>query len=197
MNPAVETPAADTQAIFETNFFGATRTIDVFLPLLLQAKGTIGNVGSVVSFMPMPWVSMYSASKAALKAYTRTLRLELAPLGVNVMYLETAGVNSNAMAPKARRQLKEGSLYEPLGDRLVRRQEEAFGEGIPASEYAKQVVSSVIRPGGWIVWAGHLSTPVRFVNWLHNLFPGNLWGFMIARMMGFANVKLGNNLARD
>jgi len=145
----------------------------------------------------MPWVSMYSASKAALKAYTRTLRLELAPLGVNVMYLETAGVNSNAMAPKARRQLKEGSLYEPLGDRLVRRQEEAFGEGIAASEYAKQVVSSVIRPGGWIVWAGHLSTPVRFVNWLHNLFPGNLWGFMIARMMGFANVKLGNNLARD
>ena len=42
----------------------------------------IVNVTSGVTFQPLPLMSIYTASKAAVNAFTESLALELAPLGV-------------------------------------------------------------------------------------------------------------------
>jgi len=191
MSPAVETAPEDTRAVFDTNFFGAVRVTDALVVLLRQARGTVCNIGSIAALVPAPWVAMYSASKAALKAYTHTLRVELAPLGVNVVYVETSSVKTNTMSQNAARHLKEDSLYASLNDLFEQKQEETGGQdGIEAADYAKQVAGSLLRPSGWRVWAGENVTLVRVLNWLHNLLPGDLWGFIVTKSSGFATVKL-------
>ena len=65
-----------------------------FAPLLINAKGTIVQIGSLAAVMPYVFASCYSATKAALHSYSNTLRLELAPFGVRVVTVVTGGVKS-------------------------------------------------------------------------------------------------------
>ena len=81
----VEGTTLDTvRATFETNTFGTIAMIRAFLPQLRAAKGTIVNVSSVVTLMPLPLLAIYTASKAALDAFTECLAIELAAVGVTV-----------------------------------------------------------------------------------------------------------------
>jgi NAD(P)-dependent dehydrogenase (short-subunit alcohol dehydrogenase family) len=78
------TPLDTVRATFETNTFGTIGMIRAFLPQLRAARGTIVNVSSVVTLMPLPLLAIYTASKAALNAFTECLALELAAVGVTV-----------------------------------------------------------------------------------------------------------------
>ena len=54
---------------------------------LLAAAGTRGvvvNVSSSVTLQPLPLLSVYTASKAAVNAFTESVALELAPFGVRM-----------------------------------------------------------------------------------------------------------------
>lgn len=73
----------------ETNLIGAARVIKEVLPLMRkQGKGHIFCVGSVAGEIPIPFQSMYSASKAGLAAMTDALRMECKPFGIAVCTVE-------------------------------------------------------------------------------------------------------------
>jgi len=55
--------------------------------MVSRKSGRIMNVGSVVSFLPMPYFSVYSATKAFVKAFSETLNAELEGTGVDVLSL--------------------------------------------------------------------------------------------------------------
>lgn len=48
-------------------------------------RGCIVNIVTLAVYTPMPWLSLYNATKASLKALTDTLRIELSPYGVRVI----------------------------------------------------------------------------------------------------------------
>jgi NAD(P)-dependent dehydrogenase (short-subunit alcohol dehydrogenase family) len=61
-----------------TNYLGPVYTCRAAIPLLRAAGGgDIVNTSSEVTLDPLPHMSMYSSSKAALEAFTYTLMLEL------------------------------------------------------------------------------------------------------------------------
>jgi 1-acylglycerone phosphate reductase len=66
--PATEISLSDARAMFETNFFGIIGINQTFLPLLRKAQGTILYVGTAGAISPVPWLSVYTASKVALYA---------------------------------------------------------------------------------------------------------------------------------
>lgn len=69
-----------------TNFYGTLRVIRAFAPhLQARGSGTIVNVISVVGLAPVPALSGYSASKAALQSLTQALRGSLANSGIKVV----------------------------------------------------------------------------------------------------------------
>src|SRR5436853_2664670 len=64
--------------MMETNVIGLLRVTKALLPLLRRApRAHIVNLGSVASFEVYPGGAGYTASKHAVRAISRTLRLEL------------------------------------------------------------------------------------------------------------------------
>jgi NAD(P)-dependent dehydrogenase (short-subunit alcohol dehydrogenase family) len=78
----------------DVNYFGVVRITQKFLPLVRAHKGRIINVSSVAGFISGALQGPYSASKFALEALTDSLRRELNPLGVAVVSINPAAVQS-------------------------------------------------------------------------------------------------------
>ncbi|WP_202862798.1 SDR family oxidoreductase [Microbulbifer sp. A4B17] len=69
--------------VFETNTLGTFEMIRAVLPQMRAKRaGVIINISSSVTLKSLPLASIYTASKAAVNAFTECLALELAPLGI-------------------------------------------------------------------------------------------------------------------
>lgn len=85
MGPAEGMPMTAVRNLFDTNTFGTMALTQAVLPQFRRRQaGVIINVGSAVTYRPVPLVAAYRASKAAVNAYTESLAAEVAPLGVRV-----------------------------------------------------------------------------------------------------------------
>ncbi len=162
--PALDVDLDEARDCFETNLFAVISMTQTFVPLLIQAKGTILNIGSMAAIMPYVFGSVYNASKAALHAYSQTLRLELEPFGVSVMVIVTGGVVSRIARNK--RLLPEESLYRDIAEDFQRRVSHSQEGAMGNEQYAAGVVRQVLRPKfvqrkwywrgskTWLVWFG-------------------------------------------
>ena len=69
--------------LFETNVLGAMAMSRAVMPAMRgRCSGVIVNVSSSVTLRPLPALSIYSASKAALNAFTESFALEAAEFGI-------------------------------------------------------------------------------------------------------------------
>jgi 1-acylglycerone phosphate reductase len=153
--PATEIDLGEARKTFETNFFAVISMCQAFLPLLMKAKGTIVMIGSVAGIIPYVFGSVYNASKAALHSFSDTLRVELAPFGVNVTTVITGGVQSRIARTK--RTLQPNSLFTPIEDEYARRVTHSQDGAMPHTAYARSVVTQVLygsAPWRWLwPWA--------------------------------------------
>ena len=84
-SPVELTPMTIARELFETNTFGTLAMTQAFLPQFRErGAGVIVNVTSSVTLKALPLVGVYSASKAAVNAFTASLAAEVEPLGVRV-----------------------------------------------------------------------------------------------------------------
>jgi NAD(P)-dependent dehydrogenase (short-subunit alcohol dehydrogenase family) len=76
---------AATRELFELNTFGTMAMSQAMLPgFRKQGSGVIVNVSSAVTLKPLPMLTAYTATKAAMEAFTEDLGLEVAPFGIRV-----------------------------------------------------------------------------------------------------------------
>ncbi|MBB1382219.1 SDR family oxidoreductase, partial [Shewanella sp. SR41-2] len=74
--------------VMEINLFGIVNMCQQFVPIFKQqGVGSIVNVASQAGLTPIPFMSSYNASKAAVVSLSETLRLELADDNINVSVL--------------------------------------------------------------------------------------------------------------
>jgi len=77
------TPMATLREVFDTNLLGAMAVTQAVLPRFRErGAGVIVNVSSATTYQPLPLLAAYTASKAALNAWTASLALELQAVGV-------------------------------------------------------------------------------------------------------------------
>jgi NAD(P)-dependent dehydrogenase (short-subunit alcohol dehydrogenase family) len=87
--PLELTPEAEHRAMFETNYWGPIRMIQVVLPSMRERRsGCIVNVTSIAGRIATPNQIAYSASKHALAAASEALAHEVAAFGVRVAIIE-------------------------------------------------------------------------------------------------------------
>jgi NAD(P)-dependent dehydrogenase (short-subunit alcohol dehydrogenase family) len=85
LNALEGTPMDVARDLFETNTLGTIAMTQAVLPQFRQRKaGVIVNVTSSVTLRPLPLLSVYTASKAAVNAFTESLALELKAFHVRV-----------------------------------------------------------------------------------------------------------------
>lgn len=85
LNALEGTSMADLRETFETNTFGTMAMTQAVLPQMRERRaGTIINVTSSVTLKPLHLLSVYTASKAAVNAFSSSLALELAPFNIKV-----------------------------------------------------------------------------------------------------------------
>ncbi len=87
----IDSPRAEAnlRRTMDVNLFGVFHTVQAWLPTLRRTRGCIINVASGAAFIAQGNALGYSPSKAAVKMFTQTLALDLAPDGIRV----------NALAP--------------------------------------------------------------------------------------------------
>lgn len=183
--PALDVEMDEIRETFETNVFAVMRMCQVFAPLLIRAKGTIVQIGSLAGVMPYVFGAPYNASKAALHSYSDTLRVELAPFEVRVVTVKTGGVTSNIS--RTHRTLPEDSIYLPLAAEYERRQTHSQANAIPNKQYAQSVVRQVLGyPSRDTIWEGGKSWLVWFVS---SFFPRWIMDLVISRMFHLWKLK--------
>ena len=84
--PVEEIPLDRVHNYFEINFFGTLALIQAYLPSMRKnRKGYIINISSMAGMTPVPFSTLYAASKAALTALTLGLESEVHSFGIKVV----------------------------------------------------------------------------------------------------------------
>jgi short-subunit dehydrogenase len=82
----------DIREIFDVNVLATINVTRSVLPIMrAQGSGYIVNIGSVAGFVGAPGWSVYSATKAAVAAFSEVLTLDVKEFGINVTVVEPSG----------------------------------------------------------------------------------------------------------
>jgi len=103
---------------FDLNVLGLTLATQAAVKQFNPAGGSIINISSVVSTLGIPAAAVYSGTKGAVDAITRSLAKELGPRGIRVNAInpgmvETEGVRAAGIAESDMR--KQVEAQTPLG----------------------------------------------------------------------------------
>jgi short-subunit dehydrogenase len=147
---------AACRELFETNLFGALYSTQAVIPVMRQqGGGAIINISSVAGHIPLPFHSVYSASKFALNAISKAAGVELKKDGVHVLtvcpgYVRTA-FSENAI---------RGSELKKVRPNRVR--------GITADRVARATLQGYLKHKREVVVPWTMHVPIK----LYQLFPG-------------------------
>lgn len=109
----------EARRLFDVNFWGVVHGTKIALEHLRERGGAIVNVGSALSPRDVPFEGMFTASKAAVHAYTESIRAEVERDGlpVSISLVRPANVDT-PFAEHARNHLADqppvrGPVYSP------------------------------------------------------------------------------------
>ena len=144
--PSWQSPEEYTRRLMELNFFALLRMAQLVTPhMRARRSGMIVNVGSIGGKVILPWLTVYSASKAAVGALTEGLRMELRRDNVKTMLVcpgyVTTGFQKNVIAGRAPEQVIRARRFAITAEecaRAIRRgvEREARTVMAPASGWA-------------------------------------------------------------
>jgi NAD(P)-dependent dehydrogenase (short-subunit alcohol dehydrogenase family) len=87
--------------MFQANLFGHMHVTQAILPFFrAKGNGSIGFTSSSTAWVPLPFMSHYAASKAALSAYVESLHKEVRPLGIQCIAFECGGFPTHLGQPR-------------------------------------------------------------------------------------------------
>lgn len=113
-------PEEDHDKLFQTNYFGV---VNGSLAAVEHFRGrpdggTIVNIASINAYMPVPVLGAYSATKAAVKAFSEVLRMELKEQGapVEVSIVMPSGIATPISDHGLSHKDDRGKVMPPLYD---------------------------------------------------------------------------------
>lgn len=97
---SLETGYRDWMHVFNVNFFSSVMLAQGFADLLIESKGSIVNMTSIVGSRVHPFAgAAYATSKAALAALTREMANDLGRYGVRVNAVSPGEIDTAILSP--------------------------------------------------------------------------------------------------
>jgi NADP-dependent 3-hydroxy acid dehydrogenase YdfG len=114
LNPIDTVSDADIVAEVETNFLGTIRCVRAAVPAMkAQGSGDIVNITSESVHQPMPFVTIYAATKGGVETLSRGLRSELQRDGIRVTVFRVGSMGEVSSAELWDPEIK-AAFYERL-----------------------------------------------------------------------------------
>ncbi len=145
----------DFRRQFETNVFGVIDTLYATLPHLLESKGRLAIVSSVMGRVGLPASAPYCASKFAVLGLAESIYFDLADHGVSVTC-----INPGIVASEIRSVNNRGEFTgkpDPASKWLI----------MPTEAAARKMVRAIYRKVPEYTFTGH----GVFVAWMSRHFP--------------------------
>lgn len=137
------TSIEDLSYILDVNLKGVVYGCQAALPYLRETKGKIINVGSVAGTLAIPFQSFYSASKAAVEAFSDALSIEVKPMGIKVCTVLPGDIKTG-FTKNRRKNAFESELYQNRVLKSIGVMEKDEQNGM-SSHYAAKVFLKLVK----------------------------------------------------
>jgi len=143
---AVEFTEADAvKRQMDVNFMGTVNmTKAVLAPMRVAGQGRIVNISSVAAEFPIPFQTYYSASKAAVNAFSMALANEVRPFGITVTAVQPGDIRTGFTAARAKSSVGD-DVYEGRISRSVARMEHDEENGMDPAAAGRMIAKIALR----------------------------------------------------
>jgi short-subunit dehydrogenase len=134
-----ETGQQDIRNIFNVNVMATVEVVKSVLPIMRSQKsGYIINMGSVAGFVGAPGWSVYSATKAAVAAFSEVIALDVKEFGIRITVVEPSGFRTGFLSKNSlaftRSKLDGYQAVKDVQDRYLASNGQQPGDPEKASE---------------------------------------------------------------
>ncbi len=143
----------DTSVIkkmMDVNFMGTVYCTKQALPHIIEQKGIIAGISSIAGYRGLPGRSGYTASKFALNGWLESIKTELSPLGVHVMWVAPGFTRSNIRNTALNESAKEQG-ESPLDESALMSAETCATHILHAIEHRKRTLVLTFQ-GKLVIW---------------------------------------------
>ena len=134
---------SEIQKLTEVNYYGTLYVVRSALKYM--AKGSrIVNISSAMALFPVPFRAIYGSVKSAVLSLSFALRMELAPLGIDVVAICPGDIKTNF----TKNRIKDFKTNERYGTRLQTATEKSDSreeKRIPCDVCARKIFKAVLR----------------------------------------------------
>ena len=125
---------------FDTNLFGHIKLIQLVVPLMRKNKsGLIINITSIAAYNSIPYVGVYSSTKASLKIIGESLNMELKPFGIKVVNIAPGDYKTNAIENRNDTRINKNSAYYNTYNSLINKWDSNMKESRDPNEISNLV----------------------------------------------------------
>jgi NAD(P)-dependent dehydrogenase (short-subunit alcohol dehydrogenase family) len=136
--------------MFETNVFGLVEVTKRAVPLMRAAGGgVICNITSSSTLAPVPFMSTYRSSKAAVTAIGESLAAEVAQFGIRVVEIMPGPIETDMLATSDRPAAAiDHAEYRALAEKMWEGRQRVRESYTPADEAARRIVDAICDDDG-------------------------------------------------
>ena len=178
----IETPTETLKKVFDVNFLGAVYVNKYFHALLKTDGRILVTTSEVAPLEPMPFNSIYSATKTALESYTQGLRQELNLLGQKVITIRPGAFNTSlaqGSLVKTKELTEKTVLYQGQSKKFYSVVKMFMGKPMPPEKIAPTYYRALKSKRPKLVYSKHLN-PLLL---LMNLLPKRLQCFAVKTIL--------------
>ena len=147
-NLPVETTDVDGQwlAMFAANVFGLVRVTQRAIPKLrANGGGVICNVTSSSLLAPVPFMSTYRASKAAVTAFGESLAAEVAQFGIRIVEIMPGPIVTDMLKSSEKpAEAIDVPEYRALAESMWETRRQITGQYTAADEAARRIADAIL-----------------------------------------------------
>ncbi len=181
-----DVPIDEARRQFEVNVFGLARLTQLALPhMRARGAGRIINVSSIGGKVYEPLGGWYHATKFAVEGLSDSLRIELAPHGIDVVIIEPGPIRTewNAISRESLTETSAGGAYDVQAGRVRRTMERGDGKmASPPKVVAAKILkaATTAKPRARYPVGRGAGTVIR----ARRVLPDAAMDFLIRRMYG-------------
>lgn len=175
-------PQEHIDRIINVNFGGMTKVSAVAMPFLRQSKGVLLNVSSMASEFPIPFQTMYSATKAAVQNFSMALANEVRPYGVRVCCLLPGDVKTDFTKNRVKAPDEKQNIYSKRVNESVSRMEKDEQNGMPASVIGNKIAKVIEKKHPPVCFT--VGAKYKLFRFLKRIVPTGLFNKILYAMYG-------------